>query len=244
MSSFKLISILLLILNLYNFSSMSIAIAQTQQQPQPTTQIRRKEPKSIWETIWTLLTAREQRNMASRGNLCPITGLLEKQNIIWSDRPLFLWQGTGIIEVKVYAPFDPNTDEKVLWSHKVKAEDKTNLFNGTPYTGEQLQSGKSYDWELTYLDEQGRQETTNKLTFQVMESPQRDLIASELDTLQTQLKSEGATTEEIALQRASYFAERDLWSDALHEIYSVPNPSAELMNNYNNILTSVCKSVT
>jgi hypothetical protein len=242
MFNFKFILILLSILNLNYFSFVSIAIAQTQQKPQPTTQNRRKEPKSIWETIWTLLTAREQRNMASRGNLCPITGLLEKQNIIWSDRPLFLWQGTGIIEIKVYAPFDPNTDEKVLWSQTVKTEDKKHQFSGIPYTGEQLQSGKSYDWELIYLDKEGRQETTNKLTFQVMKSPERDRIATELNTLQTQLQAQGATAEEIALQRANYFAERDLWSDALQEIYSVPNPSAELMNNYNNLLTSVCKS--
>ncbi|MCU0533503.1 MAG: DUF928 domain-containing protein [Hydrococcus sp. Prado102] len=240
MFNFRTIFVLLLITNFHIVSSITIAIAQTQQQPTP--QTRRKEPKSIWETIWNLLTAREQRNMASRGNLCPITGLLEKQNVIWSDRPLFLWQGTGIIEIKVYAPFDPNTDEKLLWSQKVKTEDKTNPFNGIPYNGEQLQSGKSYDWELIYLDEKGRQETTNKLTFQVMKSPERDRISAELNTLQTQLQAEGATTEEIALQRANYFAERDLWSDALQEIYSVPNPSPDLINNYNNLLTSVCKS--
>jgi hypothetical protein len=34
--------------------------------------------------------------------------------------------------------------------------------------------------------------------------------------------------EKMALEKANYFAEQELWSDALRELYSVPNPSAEL----------------
>jgi hypothetical protein len=47
--------------------------------------------------------------------------------------------------------------------------------------------------------------------------------------------------EEIALQRANYFAQRDLWSDALQEIYSVQNPSPTLTRNAQEILSYLCE---
>ena len=38
----------------------------------------------------------------------------------------------------------------------------------------------------------------------------------------------GASAETIALERANYFAKKELWLDALRELYSLPKLSAEL----------------
>jgi hypothetical protein len=74
-----------------------------------------------------------------------------------------------------------------------------------------------------------------------MELLKRDRLAAELAAMETQLSAAGSTAEEIALERANYFAQRDLWSDALQEIYSVKNPSAALTSNAQEILTYLCE---
>jgi uncharacterized protein (DUF342 family) len=59
-----------------------------------------------------------------------------------------------------------------------------------------------------------------------MDSQKRDRITAELSQLEERLK--GASAETMALEKANYFAERKLWPDALRELYSVSEPSAEL----------------
>ena len=61
-----------------------------------------------------------------------------------------------------------------------------------------------------------------------MERQQRDRIADDLTKLEAQLKKQRASAEKIALEKANYFAQKELWSDALLQLYSVSNPSAEL----------------
>jgi hypothetical protein len=46
--------------------------------------------------------------------------------------------------------------------------------------------------------------------------------------LEGELKAKGASTDEIALNRAKYFAQQQLWSDAWREVSSIENPSAAL----------------
>lgn len=61
-----------------------------------------------------------------------------------------------------------------------------------------------------------------------MTAQKRDRITHELMQLEERLRKEEASTEKIALEKANYFAQQELWSDALREIYAVPHPSAEL----------------
>jgi hypothetical protein len=206
----------------------------------PPTETRRSEPTSVWATLWELLKSkRNEPALTSRGNVCEIApGLLEEKNVIWSDRPLFLWQGTApSIEIRLYSPFSPDREQEVLWSQTVTAQSQTAKFQSVAYTGEALQPGKIYDWELV-VPSSSRQ----RFTFQVMESQERNEIASKLTEMETQLKTAGATAEEIALQRANYFAQRGLWSDALQEIYLVKNPSPTLTRNAQEVLSYLCES--
>ncbi|ELR96409.1 hypothetical protein [Gloeocapsa sp. PCC 73106] len=69
---------------------------------------------------------------------------------------------------------------------------------------------------------------------------ERSVIAQDLEALSDKLRAEQATEEDIALQRARYFVDRDLISDALQEAYSFPNPSAELIKFRDELLSNVC----
>ena len=75
-----------------------------------------------------------------------------------------------------------------------------------------------------------------------LRTPQADRLARELEQLETELTLSGANTEEITLEKANYFAERDLWSDALQQIYSVENSSTALNSNTQEIVNYLCES--
>jgi hypothetical protein len=133
---------------------------------------------------------------------------------VWSDRPLFKWQGkAGQIEVRLQG------SEKALWSQTVPSKTRSVM-----YDGEALQPGQTYNWVIFDLDDNRVAETS----FKAMETQKRDRIKTELQALEGELKAKGASTDEIALNRAKYFAQQQLWSDVWREVSSVENPSAAL----------------
>jgi hypothetical protein len=73
-----------------------------------------------------------------------------------------------------------------------------------------------------------------------MEETERDRISQELSQLEQDWQERGASAEEIAWQRATYFAQQRLWSDALREIYSVETPSPELGEAMGDIANLIC----
>lgn len=235
----RLLSILLLTATTTAcFPSVTIPSAVAQQKPKPPAETKRISRNSVLDAILKLLQ-RKQAPLASRpvDNLCAITpGLLGEKNVIWSDRPLFIWQGTvQRLEVRPYSLYSPYSSQEVLWNQTVTVADRS-----ATYTSKALQPGQTYDWELVVNPPSPRNPRPNnpRYTFQVMEAQGRDRITAELTALEKQLK--GETAEAIALERANYFAERDLWSDALQEVFSVKNPSAELTRTAQEISTYLC----
>ena len=141
---------------------------------------------------------------------------IEGLNIIWRDRPLLIWEG-AIARVSIR---DAETG-KVLWSQEVSPEDRW-----VAYAGEPLQPGCRYECGLC---DRHDNLLTNSVTFQVLASEQWEGIAAALAKKEAALQAEDATSEAIALERAAYFAEQQLWADVLMEACSVTNPSADLM---------------
>jgi hypothetical protein len=74
-----------------------------------------------------------------------------------------------------------------------------------------------------------------------MEQEERDRISAELKNIENQLESASASPEVIALAKANYFADHNLWSDVLQQIYSVPEPSSELLALRQDILRKLCQ---
>jgi hypothetical protein len=209
--------------------------AQKPPSPSPTppkvTQPQRQ--RSTWEAILSLFRKKGQ-NLGSRG-VCPISpGLLEDQNIIWNDRPLFLWQGLEYpSEIRLYSPFSAKQEEEILWRQVVTAE------QGIFYTGPALQPGKTYDWEI-FSPSNGYK---LRRSFQVMDLDERQLIIKELQVLENRLRAEQATESEISLERVNYFAQRELWSDALQSMYSIPNPPPEVTQKIEALLQELCEPI-
>jgi hypothetical protein len=58
--------------------------------------------------------------------------------------------------------------------------------------------------------------------------------------LNTLIKAKKANSEAIALAKANYFIQNQLWSDALQQAYSVENPSRELAQILKDIPDKLC----
>jgi len=147
-----------------------------------------------------------------------------QRRIVWSDRPIFIWKGS-VQKIAVRTA----GSEKDLWSQTVAGTQTTN------YTGEALQPGQTYDW-LVFEGES----PSKFVPFQVMDSQQRDLITIDLNTLDNQLKAKKVNHEAIALAKANYFVQNQLWSDALQQAYSVEKPSPELAQIRQDIPDKLC----
>ena len=210
---------------------------QQQQQIEPTKTIRNTAENSVLETLWQLLRAKRKQEpaLSSRSNICEVTpGLLGETNLIYSDRPLFLWQGeTPNLSLNLYSPFSLEQEQQIIWSQAIASNERKIL-----YTGEALEPGKIYDWEIIADSAANRR----RISFQVMSESQRDRISRELARRETELTNSGATTEEIALAKTIYFAERDLWSDALQIIYSLENYSSSLSFEAQAMIDYLCES--
>ncbi|BAY24770.1 hypothetical protein NIES2100_45670 [Calothrix sp. NIES-2100] len=185
-----------------------------------------------WQDVLNInnLFQRRRKRTAARGNFCPISpGVQGEVTQIWSDRPLFIWQG----EIQTIGVRTRGSDTDNLWSQAVEAK------QSTTYSGEKLQPGKTYEWTM-YRGEN----PVMFMSFQLMEAQQSDRITRELQTLETQLQTKGANKEAIALAKAKYLAERQLWSDVLQQVYSVPEPSDELKLIRQNISKQLCTAPT
>ncbi|MEL7035364.1 MAG: hypothetical protein AAFO04_07065 [Cyanobacteria bacterium J06592_8] len=153
------------------------------------------------------------------GPFCALTPFDETTDVVvWSTRPTIIWQG-GLARVELY----PHNRDELLWSENLNPGEQQ-----VQYTGEPLQPGQSYDIMFYESVDDAFPFPSVQITFKVMAVEPRQQVTQELEELTTQLQSEGASEEIIALARFNYFAEKQLWSDALTEAFSVENPSPEL----------------
>lgn len=140
--------------------------------------------------------------------------------IVWSDRPLFLWEG-NVQQVGLM-----KNRQTTLWVQKLVPGKQF-----ISYTGEPLQPGETYYWVVFEGDT-----VIGNTKFLVMEPQERQRITNKLKGLEQEQKAQGANGEAIALTKANYFIQEELWADALQQAYSVEKPSAELLKIRKDIL--------
>jgi hypothetical protein len=108
------------------------------------------------------------------------------------------------------------------------------------YTGKALDPGKSYEW-VFFLNE-----TSNlpmlRVPLRVIDADAHAAIAKDLQALDAKLKAENANQNAIALQRANFFVQRGLRTDALQAMYALKIPSAELKQARQEIQKTLCQS--
>lgn len=174
-----------------------------------------------WQPLLNLLIRQKEDKdppLISRGpGLCivePFKRGLGKAEVVWSDRPLFVWQGQ-IQKIEVYE----QNAKTPLWEQPIASTERSKS-----YTGPTLKPGKTYEWHIYQV---ASERAVAFISFRMMEAPDRDRIAQDLQALDTRLKQTKASPEEIAMRRASYFADQELWADVLQQLMSVKDPSPE-----------------
>ncbi len=184
-----------------------------------------------WKNIFQIFSVENEpplppRGGGTRGPMCAISPRSMSANgAILSDRPLFVWRGeAGEIELRSLG------SNKALWRQSVTADTRR-----IKYEGEALQPGQKYNWIINRNNH-----PLSVVLFQVMDAEKRDRINRRLESLEGELKAKGASAEEIAMYRARYFTQQRLWSDVLQEVYSVENPSTELVELLETIPKEVC----
>lgn len=130
-------------------------------------------------------------------------------------KPLFLWnirQG----DVKRIQLFKLGS-HKAVWDKEISPGQTSTMYDGEP-----LKPGQVYNWRLHIPF------PVKQPSFQIMGEDKRNLIASELQQIENKSKQQGTITETIALEKVDLFVSKQMWADALREIYAIPNPSPEL----------------
>ncbi len=161
------------------------------------------------------------------GDYCLISPWDEQE--VWSLQPVLLWKGSmqsaGIREA--------GTSVSPLHV-SVQMVDGVRLAQAsTP-----LQPGERYDWALYLREESSRHSTWT--TFRVMDEERRAVVTTGLQMLEAELAGSGAAADEVAMNQAQYFLEQGLPFDALQVMFSVEEPSPELVESRQEMVERIC----
>ena len=184
-----------------------------------------QQSTSILQAVLSLFKSSERRMITRGEEVCLISPGNRGEQLIWSDRPLFVWWGEIFkSQINLYH------DGQLVWTEVVPANTRT-----IAYSGETLEPGATYDWELVSNGKNYRQ------TIVLTKPDQQKAIATELATLDSQLKMEKTTAEAMAIAKAKYFLGKELSSDALQQLYLVKKPSSDLVSQIDDFEARLCK---
>lgn len=195
-----------------------------------------------WSDIVKIFRRKKSRK-GGKGSICLIVpqrlddpvSLVQGTEEIWSLNPRFLWNiSKG--NVRTIELFEKDSNQP-FWSQEVPEGETSFVYDGKP-----LKPGYSYKWRITANAPFPIKSILSE--FKIMEAQKRSGITIRLALLEHRLKQQGASVEEIALEKANYFAKEELWSDVVKEIYQVENPSRRLKQKIQQIQSSdYCNSI-
>jgi hypothetical protein len=167
---------------------------------------------------------RDKKPLGARSALCSVSPGLDGKYQISHDRPLFLWQNGDAIEVNLRK----RGAKQLLWSLKPKVGDRLMV------APELLQPGM-YQWQVVGVESEGSDRTDWK-NFKVVRD---EKLGQELQAFESKLPK-SYSAEERALQRADFFADRELGSDVLQALFAVEKPSMEFVQERQAYLKKLC----
>lgn len=179
-------------------------------------------------------TSRGSRDRLANERLCILTP--GRNETIWHQQPLFVMQGLmNRIAVRREADLTQPSNPD-LWSHSpVPDADRLAIAKTDP-----LQPGYTYEW--LFYETASDTRPTYVLPFSVMAmGAERDRIATDLAQLEAELTQQGASTEAIAQAKANYFLAKDMPADALHILFDMPDPSADLVALRAETVEMICR---
>jgi hypothetical protein len=176
-----------------------------------------------WDDFWQKIVGRRRQDppLGSRGRICvltPVPTVNVPVPIIWREKPLLVWQGKADrVEV-----FDRQT-EQLMSRRLVRIGHKQ-----MEYTGEPLLPGRVYDVKFF----SGTKSTIieGQTAFKIMSPREQKQIAQRIA---------GLSTEE----RANFWMEQGLWDEAVAEIYTVVQPSEEILQLRRKFAVDLCEKL-
>lgn len=198
------------------------------------------EQSTNWiNSIWRRKPKRTRgARSGSLSQVCPIAPGLVDTYIVWSDRPLFLWQYSGENK-QVELIVSESGSQQNLWTKTVNLADEKAFYDAQ----QALEASKLYQWKLSGTSASG--------LFKIMPAEERENIRQQLQALEKQLKNAKNSSEEMALKKANFFFNYEIkhqaenktynaWSDALMALYQVEQPSQSFVNNRQQLVASLC----
>ena len=157
----------------------------------------------------------ESKDGGSRGRFCALTPMDIQTGIkLWNDQPIFAWNGSITrLELRNH------NGESLLWSRSVSEGDRSIQYTDTP-----LEPGETY---TLWLYTSASFIPDYQVIFKLLDSEEKAEISREIEQLEDSLND--SNNEEIALARFEYFADQQLWADAISQAFSVQNPSENLI---------------
>lgn len=210
------------------------AIAQTPPSAQPIpTQQHLLDTSSAFRNLLRRIFPDDERDdptTISRGDFCLLAPARPgEETTIWHQKPIFIWQGTiGKLEV-----VDEATGDTVWQYEPTPAE------TFVSYGGETLRTGGTYLWKV--YDSAESDSAMAFPPFTVLPAINRLLIANGLSVAQQRaIAAENPQENPPELARANYFAFRELPVDALQSLFSVEDPSADLIEGRTEVVDAMC----
>ncbi len=201
--------------------TMETAIAQT----------NTRVNQSVWSSIMDWLR-RPKPPFGGRGENCLLNFDRATPQVVWHRRPMLIWRGdAGAIGLQTAQ------DAPAFWRQSSPPLDGTGV-QKLHYTGQPLELGQSYQWAFFFAPTSPHEQSW--LPFMMVSGDRYQQVAQDLQQLTASLKRQQASAEQVIWQRADYFARQQLWADALQELYSVPQPSAELQRLRQQMRTAAC----
>ncbi|WP_088889875.1 PPC domain-containing protein [Leptolyngbya ohadii] len=200
-----------------------------------------------WEDVFRSEPPVPSNDGGSRGDrdtFCPIapippldaSGNAISSAIVYSDRPLLLWQGaTERIELW------QRGGDRPLWTHSISEADRvketaalTDQITYQVTAPTPLQPDQRYEWRIypPGLD-------YSIARFRTVSLEERDRIRQELDGIIA-----GQTAPAATIRRADYFAGQQMWSDFWQTLLTGQPPSQELVALNGNTIAALCPLVS
>lgn len=200
----------------------------------PATISGRPRPWS-WE-FWNRLIIRKppvpRRPGTSRGEICLIAPVSLNQPgetvKLWSRTPQFLWRGkVGKFELQL-------EDNTVIWTGVPVPSDRD--LKTLTYDGQPLQPGQNYRLIVFGSDLQPRY----RLRLQGVPEHTHATLTQALQSLEQQASERKLSASKTTLAQINYFADQQLWTDALQVAFTKKPVSQEIRRYRVSVKEALC----
>jgi hypothetical protein len=169
---------------------------------------------------------------------------------LWSDRPLFLWRGS-VSRIEIV-----NAEGQVIWNKTDWESPSENVYMQR-YDGPTLQPDVQYEWRVYQATGEDTASSTSRsvevtdpvdrevapafiIPIQLLERSEQQQISGEMGALDVILDAERVPVDQRSLAYVSFFAEKQLWADALRVAFTA-SPNAALQR-YQEAVLETCDS--